>query len=299
MSNALPPLPALKTTRYDSVSSFLMSLAGVLVVVVGMLWFAYRAAHAPPPVYSTPVEIVDLAGGGSAEGTLDGTASEEMPELQSSAPSADEVQGDLTGVQDALSGTTAITDQTVSTTDQQFELNTAVAGKAGPTRATGKRPLGEGPGNGGGVARELRWIIRYADEGSLEEYAKQLDFFGIELGAVIKGELIYLSKLSQPQPVVRRVKSGGEEKRLFFTWQGGLRRDSDIKFFQKAGIDVEGAVMFQFVPPNREQELARLEAEQAKTNARLIRRTYFGVRRPEKGDGYEFHVIRQAFFEVR
>ena len=50
----------------------------------------------------------------------------------------------------------------------------------------------------GGLPREQRWFIKFGDEESVDKYAEQLDFFGIELGALFpdRGELIYLSKMS-------------------------------------------------------------------------------------------------------
>ncbi len=69
------------------------------------------------------------------------------------------------------------------------------------------------------MAAELRWFIRFADGSSLSEYAKQLDFFGIELGAIMPdGRLAYISGLAGT-PKVRYAASGKDEKRLYMKWE--------------------------------------------------------------------------------
>jgi hypothetical protein len=165
----------------------------------------------------------------------------------------------------------------------------------GSATGTGKRPLGFGPGNGGGVAAELRWFIRFADGSSLTEYARQLDFFGIELGAITPdGQLAYISGVSGT-PKVRYGKSGKDEKRLYMKWDSGERRKADEKLFQKAGITVGRNVIFHFYPAQTEQLLVTLETNYAKRNLREIRRTYFVVN--TKGSGFEFQVTRQTYLK--
>src|SRR5690606_26352227 len=70
-------------------------------------------------------------------------------------------------------------------------------------RGTGDgRNAGQGAGGDISVPREERWRLRFA--GSLNEYAKQLDYFGIELSAIGGGAIIdFASCFSGSSPNVR------------------------------------------------------------------------------------------------
>jgi len=132
---------------------------------------------------------------------------------------------------------------------------------------------------------------------NLDEYARQLDFFGIEFGAIVDGKLVYLSKLASPSPIVRTAAGGADEKRLYMTWQGGSRKQADLQLFQKAGIAVGNGVIFQFYPKDTEDRLARLELAYRSRRANDIRRTYFTVQRIAGGGGYEFTVAHQTYLK--
>ena len=55
------------------------------------------------------------------------------------------------------------------------------AGRGGGSRGDGRTP-GFGRGSGSGVAR--RWEVRFIEGNTLQTYARQLDFFEIELGVL-------------------------------------------------------------------------------------------------------------------
>jgi hypothetical protein len=166
------------------------------------------------------------------------------------------------------------------------------SGNPGSYAGTG-RPLGTGGGIFGGTPTEERWIIRFADTSSVDEYARQLDFFDIELGALMPPRLVFLSDMSTT-PRQREVDTGSGEGRLYMTWQGGgTRREADIKLFQRAGIDASQALtIFHFYSQATEQMLMQLEHEYAGRQPQEIRRTYFVVER--SGQGFVFRVTRQV-----
>ena len=145
------------------------------------------------------------------------------------------------------------------------------------------------------MPREQRWFVRFGDRGTLSEYARQLDFFGIVLAALLPGgKMVYISQLSKAKPKTRTVTSGSNEKRMYMTWQGGGRRKTDLELFQKVGINVGSGLIFHFYPNKTELMLARLERDYRKRPIKQIRRTYFVVRR--KRSAYEFVVARQSYF---
>ena len=106
------------------------------------------------------------------------------------------------------------------------------------------------------------WFVKFGERASLDEYAKQLDFFGIELGALLPdGRLAYMKNMLNPVPEVRYINSGSDEARLYMTWQGGERRAADTQLFAKANINVRAdTVIFHFYPKETENTLARLNS---------------------------------------
>jgi hypothetical protein len=146
----------------------------------------------------------------------------------------------------------------------------------------------------GGIPREQRWFLRFAEGRSVDEYAKQLDFFGIEIGVLQpQGELIYVSNFST-RPRQRPVKSGKDEQRLYMTWQSGERRAADVKLLSRAGVQVtRQSIIFHFYPKKIEQLLAQTEFNYRKKPPQEIRRTYFLVQ--QRGKGYAFEVTRQTY----
>ena len=304
----LPPgakMPFLKFSNYDVASSWLMALG--LAMVGGVAWaFSLFWSSIPekPPVF-VPLEMVERVGGGVEDGDPNETMNIESPDVES-----EEVmqQDEVTEVSPVSEVAELVTDQIdydkvgeTSTTGAQTgeQVQSAQNGldeRNGNLKGTGnKRPLGFGPGNGGGVAAELRWFIRFADGSSLTEYAKQLDFFGIELGAIMPdGRIAYITNMAGT-PKVRYGTSGKDEKRLYMKWEGGERRKADEKLFQKAGITVGRNVIFHFYPQQTEALLVTLEVNHAMRKLREIRRTYFVVN--TKGTGYEFQVTRQMYLK--
>lgn len=285
---AKPRLPFLKFSGYDVVSSMMLAVA--MTVVCAVIWaFSLFWSTLPPKMPElVPMELVRI-GGGVEDGDPNETLDIETPEETTTEIQQQEE------VKEEISMLTEVADQAAERMQEiQVEQN-ATAELNGEATGTGKRPLGFGPGNGGGVAAELRWFIRFADGSSLTEYAKQLDFFGIELGAIMPdGRLAYISGLAGT-PKVRYGTSGKDEKRLYMKWDAGDRRKADEKLFQKAGITVGKNVIFHFYPQQTEQLLVTLETNFAKRNLKEIRRTYFVVN--TKGNGYEFQVTRQMYLK--
>jgi hypothetical protein len=291
---AATPRPVIRVTRYEEVSSFLFAAIGGLVlavVLLACLWYSTRVSKPREPV---AVELFEDSGG-VEDGSPDETLRVDSPE----PPNPDAVVGDVASeereVSESLDQVVALADDAVVETQRPFDLGVRNAAKPGSAQGTGRRALGSGSGSGGGFSREQRWLVRFADQSNLDEYAKQLDFFGIEFGAIVDGRLIYLSKLASPRPTMRTTAGGADEKRLYMTWQGGGRKQADLQIFRKAGIDVGSGLMFHFYPKETEDKLARLELAYRKRAAREIRRTYFAVNRVD--NGYDFTVVHQTYLK--
>ncbi len=286
--------PVLKVTLYDRAAAFVLSAVIGTALAATALAATWAAQHDwRRDDAAVPLELVEISGGledGSETETLELQSEfEETPD-----PSLAEIRDDQTEIEPMLDSVVDLSDRATDMARQQMQSDAVNAGTPGSASGTGQRALGLGPGSGG-MPREQRWYIRFSEGGTSFFYAKQLDFFGIELGALLpSGKLVYLSNLVAEKPTVRQVDSGAGEDRLYFTWQGGGRRTADIELFRKAGVDVGGASVFHFYPQETEAQLARLEADYAGRPTRDVRRTYFAVE--PRGARFEFVVTRQAYF---
>jgi len=284
--------PVLEVTQYDRVSSSMIAtVMGLILAVICLvvIWFTNRP---PAPRQTAPLEFVELAGG-VEDGAIDESFDLESPEEETLDPSLAETVSEETQVQEMLETVVELSDSATSQVQDVYDVAPQNTGKAGSSKGTGRRPLGMGPGKGG-FPREQRWFIRFADGGTLDEYVDQLTFFGIQLSALFSdGRLVYLSKLKSNRPKTKTVKSGTGENRMYMTWRGGNRRQGDMKLFQKAGIDVSGAVILHFYPPETEAMLAQIEFEYRKRPSEEIRRTYFSVVRDRSA--FKFVVSKQSY----
>jgi hypothetical protein len=298
-----PPLsspvknPVIRVTRYDQVSAFLFAAIGGLCFCVFLLSFVWWATRAPKPKPPIEVELVEEDMGGDPEGSPD-----ERLRVDSPDPPRDDAAAGDTGSdqQDIVEAIQQVVTEVPGAVDvvapKPLDLGVRKAAKPGSADGTGNsRPLGSGPGNKGGFPREQRWMVRFADQSNIAEYAKQLDYFGIEFGAVVKGKMVYVSKFSDVRPTTRTANSGADEKRLYFTWQGGGRKQADLQLFRKAGIEIGEGVTFHFYPKTTEDKLARLELAYKNRIAREIRRTYFAVEKAQAG--YDFAVVHQTYLK--
>jgi hypothetical protein len=167
-------------------------------------------------------------------------------------------------------------------------------GGKGSSKGTGSQVgLGSGGGPGSGFPRAQRWVIQFQEGGNLQSYGAQLQFFGIELGAIgTTNQVEYAYNLGKAKPD-RRVGKGTDEKRLYFSWKDGNLKDADLQLMRLAGINPSGKIAVQFYTPETENQLAYLEESFAKRKGAEIRRTRFGVR--AAGKGYNFYVIDQSY----
>ena len=146
------------------------------------------------------------------------------------------------------------------------------------------------------MPRHQRWEIDLEGK-SLAAYSKQLDFFGIEIGAFdLKTQIVaYASKFTGDKPTSRTARAS-LDKRFNMGWQSGPLQEADRDLLRRAGIKIEGKVIRQFYSAATETMLAQLEHKYAPDReVNEIRKTKFVVR-PAEG-GYEFVVVEQRYFQ--
>ena len=131
---------------------------------------------------------------------------------------------------------------------------------------------------------------------TLDLYAGQLDFFGIEIGIVREGGKIDVClpprQLETRYPQHHR---GLQERAGYWLrWTQGDLEQADRELAEKAGIDPSGGWLLKFVPHDTEVKLWNLEQTRAGTErSKSIKKTQFGVK--TIGSGFEFYVIDQTY----
>jgi hypothetical protein len=276
---------SLHVSTYERVASLIVALlilVGATVFVLFVIWLSNRIFSSPT---SVPVYLEDVGGG-----RPDGIIGESM-ELDAPDAAAISKETDLAvpQIEETLAKVSSVIAARLSELEDPSLQEPQESG-GGRLQGDGRR-VGYGFGDGPpGIPRYKRWEIYYSDGGTLEEYAKQLDFFQIELGIVGGEQVIYLTNLSQAKPT-SRTGPGTDETRLYMSWRQGNLKQADRELLAKAGINAPGRIIVQFYPAEIERQLAQLEVAFADRKPEQIRRTRFGVR--SQGDGYEYYVIDQ------
>lgn len=284
--------PVLQVTRFDKAIAGVVAVFAVLIFAFGGVTTVWLSTRTSSKIVSVPVELVELPGG-SPDGSPDETLRVDSPDPERPDAAPAEENAEQTEIEQTLETVVEMSDAASELVQQQFDVGVRNVGTGGSAKGSGRRGLGVGPGTGG-LPREQRWYVRFGDRLTVDEYAKQLEFFGIELGVLLPdGRLAYVSKLTQAMPAVRYVTSGAAEQRLYMSWQGGERRKADLELIGRAGLKVPfETTVLHFYPPETEQVLARLERDYLNRQAAQIKRTYFAVERD--GAGYKFVVTGQT-----
>lgn len=286
----------LRVSAYDRASSLLLALlllVGTSVLLLLVIWLSNRIFV---PQIAVPTEFVEI---GEGDGGGDGRATGGS---QVDVNTFDAIPGmpvdNTPPVKDTMEAVIETVAAKASTMDEQlddpslivrmprgdFGTGGGMGGGTGPGRG-----LGHGPGKGG-VRR--RWELQFLQGGTLDLYARQLDFFRIELGVLLPGGTVeYAFNLSKSKPDTRTGRSE-QEKRYYLTWRGGDLQQADRELLARAGIGTQDRLILKFLPPDVEQQLMKLERGYANREPKQILKTRFGIRAESKG--YGFYVLEQT-----
>lgn len=270
----------LTVTPYDRVASTLIALlilVGTAVAIMLALWWSSRMFQLTDAV---PVNLEQIGDGGGLGDSME--MDEDVTEISMETDLVQpEFQQRMSTIADAVAAKEAML-------QDPSLFDSLVKGSGGGPRGDGRYP-GDGSGRPG---KPRRWKIRFADTDA-NAYARQLDFFGIELGVLMPGgRVIYAYNLTKRTPDQRRGPSD-DEKRYYLTWVSGSLEAADRELLKRANIDPGDRPILKFVPRPTEIEMIRLEQQKAGDDANRIRATYFAVQR--QGNGYEFVVTDQSY----
>jgi hypothetical protein len=266
----------------------LLVLLGTIAFCLFMAWLGTKVFFPSPRAVPVRLEPV---GGGIQSGVVGENTRLDSPTPEDIAAETNlaepELQDTLKTVLDAVALHTADID--IPTESEEETTKPGGSQQIGDGTVAGYGI--EGPGRPG-IPPQMRWEISFADGQSLDLYARQLDFFHIELGAVGVGQVTYAENLSKRKPDVYTGPSG-KEKRLYMTWRIGRLKEADRELLGRAGINAAGIPVLQFYPRETEQLLLQVEHDYDGRDVSTIRKTRFGVR--SVGSGYEFYVIEQTY----
>lgn len=301
---AEPPPPSIRgESQYDRVSSMMMSAVIAMAFLVGFLGLVHLTNSAYATRVTNPLEIVEVIGGeggggapdadpndsGSAVDVAGATAGDMASNSDTDAPDFEEPS--LQQVSATALDMTASNDMSEMDVGAAVSSNNMVA--SGPRRSragTGRVGFGPGGTGDGGVRREQRWSVVYNPGQTPEEYARQLDAFGVEIGVIKNNTMTYISKLSAATPQTR-LGQHASDNRLFFVWQSNTRKASDVELLRKAGIEVGDSPIFHFYPKAVEDTLAQMEVRHKGRQPAEIKATRFSV--VSKGGSYGFAILAQ------
>ena len=111
----------------------------------------------------------------------------------------------------------------------------AVVGRARAAPAWGDQREAADPG----ANLRRNWELRFAKGTTKENYARQLDFFGIELAVVMpENKLLYVRNFSKGKPETR-TGAADRETRCYLTWSEGDLSRADADLLARAGVSTE------------------------------------------------------------
>ncbi len=182
-------------------------------------------------------------------------------------------------LQDSLAAVTAGVDAKASLLDDAARF-ASKPGAWGDPRKAGEKDLSG-----------RNWELRFAKGITKEKYARQLDYFGIELAVVMPdNKLVYVRNFSKPKPETH-TGPADEEKRFYLTWRSGDLSRADVDLLDRTGVSPGDRVVLKILPTKVEAKLAELEKGHAGDDSGDVIKTQFGIR--PTGDGYEFYVSEQ------
>ena len=258
-------LNGLRVSNYDRVLSMVLAaviLVGLAVMILLALWLTSRLFLGQAAV---PVVLEQV---GSNDSPLSDQRDLETPDVDPTDLMEPQITDRLATIADVVASQSAM-------------LGEPSQGGAGSG----------GSGGSGGVQRH--WELTFMQGNTLEMYARQLDYFGIELAVLEPGNRItYVSNLTNAKPDVRS-GAADAEKRYYLTWRGGDLVEADRQLLSRAGVRSEGRIILKLLPPEVEAQLAHLEKAYARDQADQVRRTRFSI--GPDGDGFQFRVADQTF----
>jgi hypothetical protein len=283
----------LKVSLYERTSSGLLAMLITIGSVVSLLLIIWLSNKIFIPQLAVPVDLVEVAEDGEGGGDGRPTGGSQLD-----TPSDEPVVGRDKETADVQEEMSVMDNNLVAKAAELDDPDLATPTRHGSYGSGGGiyggfgdgRGLGHGPGKPG---LPRHWEVMFA-KNTLEAYARQLDFFKIELGVLMPdNKIIYVINLTKQKPDTRTVSNPAlNEKRYYLTWRTGEMQQADKELLAKAGVDSGDHLILKFLPTEVERDLLTKERSFRGVDPKKMGKTRFGVR--AVGDGYEFYVLDQT-----
>ena len=274
---------SLRATWFDSVTSFLMAcilLLGCIVAVLFLVWIVDDQESEIKP-NGPIVRARNASAGIQVESDFDSPEPSEIRDIT-----------DVT-VEEMVSSLSTVAAKVAISTENSEDFASQRLGQSTNGGATVRRVGSEDI-----VPRHQRWVVKFKAK-TMSDYAKQLDFHAIELGA-IGGSIQGVDCVSQVSGTTkyRRIIETKKEKRLYFMWQQETAFSKwDKQLLNRANIPLADRHVLKFIPPELENSLAvaelRYATDHGHPSVRQIAKTIFESQLgPE---GYAFVIVDQRY----
>lgn len=277
----------MKLSRFDAVTSFLLSMVlflGILVSFMFIVWVALGEREAQNELLAKPmaptIRTTSLA---EFDDDFETPELEEVVELR--APSLTETLESIRVISPGIASVSAPrTGATVGSFSPDF-----------PSRSPGPATCFAGQEI---IERWNRWEIRFHVR-DIKDYASQLDHFRFELAAFGGDQNVIDSVTNLSTKPKRHLNRDPEsEARLYFSWkQHNPLEQFDRHLLSSAGVPVVGRSIIRFTPAAVENALLLLEKQHCESNGKefpsQIAKTVFESH--AAGDDFEFAVIAQRY----
>jgi hypothetical protein len=284
----------LQVSRYDRASSLLLALlvtVGSAAALLFVVWLTGKLVE-PPKVAAFPTLLPPFREGG--DGRAPGGS-------QLDTPSNEPVVGHdkkTANVEETLETLDLSPASKIDALDDLDALRDTRHGSKGSGDGTRG---GDGPGSG--VDPRIaplenhdpprHWEVVFS-RSTLDAYARELDFFKIELAVLLPdNRIIYAHNLAKSKPDTRVLANpAASENRYYLTWRNGEMQQADRELLARAEVEAGDHLIVKFLPPQTEAQLVQLEKRYAGADPRNIRRTRFGVH--ADGNAFKFYVLEQS-----
>ena len=240
----------LQVSLYDRTSSMLLALlitVGSVVSLLLIVWLSNRIFKAPQKAVDVEITEVSEDGEGGGDGRATGGSQLDTPSDEpfvGKDKETSDVQENLSVMDSALVAKAAGLDDpdlVEPTRHGSYGSGGGIYGGFGDGRG-----LGHGPGKPG---LPRHWEIMFS-RSTLDIYARQLDFFKIELGVLMPdNKIIYAFNLAKAKPDTRTVSNpAANEKRYYLTWRNGDLQQADRDLLGRAGVDFGDHLILKFLP---------------------------------------------------
>jgi hypothetical protein len=284
----------LQVSAYDRASSLLLALLtifGTMAVVLFFLWLSNlgpAAADEAKQEADLPMYEVNPEGEGGGDGRAAGPLQLDVAtdDIVPSEKDATDVEENLSVLGSVAAASMVELDDPELLVPKRPDVGYGILGGTGTGRG-----LGHGPGRPGWPRI---WEIMF-NQTTLDGYARQLDFFGIELGVINRraNKITCIKNLAQPKPDGYVISDPTKEQRYYFRWRNGDMERADRELVARAGVLCDDScIIMKFLPKRIEQDLVNLEGRHQGLTPKNIKTTRFGV--VPNGSGFKFIVLEQT-----